>query len=377
MEFILKKLISLLLYAIISLSLITACSSNDDELDDEPRVPVRTEVVRALTAAELLALGEKFLLELDYEQAIIHLLAYIEIEPRDEHGYMLLADAYEKTGNLVKRQGVFKAGYMMMPESDFMLEQLFGAVIENDDADEIHRIIGEMRFLNNFRITIIENQLQSLYDSGNTGFMKVIIDSLYDHDADISPLILTFKLWLVYHHEHENEEERIDSIIQLIDSRQIPELTEGEELYIGEYDDEGRRSGFGIAFYGEGVKLNSVIYVGDWIEGVRSGNGVAFDNNGTFLRGSWSNDLPNGQLTYIWSRGYTRVSSFSDGLGYGAAHTYRRDGSLDSVHLNPKTSVLQSFIVRPDLFYGIHETENMRIDCYCAHIVWDAPVPEN
>ena len=46
------------------------------------------------SADELLALGEKYLLELNYEQAIVYFTKVIEIEPRNLRGYTGAAEAY-------------------------------------------------------------------------------------------------------------------------------------------------------------------------------------------------------------------------------------------------------------------------------------------
>jgi len=43
---------------------------------------------------ELLSLGEKYLLELDYEQALVQFLKVIEIEPMNPRGYTGAAEAY-------------------------------------------------------------------------------------------------------------------------------------------------------------------------------------------------------------------------------------------------------------------------------------------
>lgn len=48
----------------------------------------------AQSAAELLALGEKYLLELDYEQAIVYFTKVIEIEPMNVRAYLGGTDAY-------------------------------------------------------------------------------------------------------------------------------------------------------------------------------------------------------------------------------------------------------------------------------------------
>jgi|GEM_PF-6897547 len=78
-----KKAISLLLCAVLILALVASCA--------KPAVP--------LSSSELLNLGEKFLLEFDYEQAIVQFLAVIEIEPMNARAYLGAAEAYVGLGD--------------------------------------------------------------------------------------------------------------------------------------------------------------------------------------------------------------------------------------------------------------------------------------
>jgi len=366
----------LLFFAAVFL-MITACSPKAGQ-DDASGEPERQESVRPLTASELITLGEKFLLELDYEQAIVHLLACIEIEPKNEDAYILLADAYIQAGDPVRGQGALEMGFVMLPGNDVILDQLFSVIVENDDSDAMGRIVNEMSLLDTFEANIIEKHIQELADSGNTEFLEKLLETLNEQEAAGSALPLFLELLLISQEDYEDEEARIEAVMQLIESRQIPELAEGEELYAGELDDEGRRNGFGIVYYGDGVKQDSVMYIGNWANGVRSGNGIAYNSSGEFIKGSWANDLPNGQLTYIEGRrGYTIVGSFSDGLGHGTASYYSRGGALDSIHFVPKAGVTQTFESRPDLFDWTDASGDARGDCPCVHIAWDTPVPGN
>lgn len=52
------------------------------------------DVLQPLTTQELLSLGEKYLLELDYEQAILQFTAVIEVEPMNMRAYIGRADAH-------------------------------------------------------------------------------------------------------------------------------------------------------------------------------------------------------------------------------------------------------------------------------------------
>ena len=50
-------------------------------------------------AVEMLSLGEKYLLDLNYEQALVQFLKVIEIEPMNPRGYIAAADAYIGLGD--------------------------------------------------------------------------------------------------------------------------------------------------------------------------------------------------------------------------------------------------------------------------------------
>ena len=50
-------------------------------------------------AVEMLSLGEKYLLDLNYEQALVQFLQVIEIEPMNPRGYIAAADAYIGLGD--------------------------------------------------------------------------------------------------------------------------------------------------------------------------------------------------------------------------------------------------------------------------------------
>lgn len=81
-----KKIQSFITIFILVLTVCTACQ--------KPLVKV--------SADELLNLGEKYLLELDYEQAIVQFTKLIEIEPKNARAYTRLAEAYIGMGNTDK-----------------------------------------------------------------------------------------------------------------------------------------------------------------------------------------------------------------------------------------------------------------------------------
>lgn len=60
--------------------------------------------------------------------------------------------------------------------------------------------------------------------------------------------------------------------------------------YMGSYDENSKRSGNGVAVYPGGY-----LYIGEYKDGVRSGQGLWYYPSGSgYFTGAWANDAPNG-----------------------------------------------------------------------------------
>jgi tetratricopeptide (TPR) repeat protein len=79
---------------------------------------------KPLTAAELLDLGEKYLLELNYEQAKVYFTRLIEVEPMNARGYTGAAEAYVGLGEPEKAVAVLKQGLVVLPANVEIAEKL-------------------------------------------------------------------------------------------------------------------------------------------------------------------------------------------------------------------------------------------------------------
>lgn len=66
---------------------------------------------RELTVDELISLGEKFLLDLDYQQALIQFNKVIEIEPMNVRGYTGAAEAYIGLNKLEEAVSILEQGF--------------------------------------------------------------------------------------------------------------------------------------------------------------------------------------------------------------------------------------------------------------------------
>ena len=89
-----KRMLLTVLCLVLALSLLASCVS--------PALP--------LTAMELLDLGEKYLLELNYERALVQFLRVIEIEPMIPRGYTGAADANIGLGRIDDAIAVLEQG---------------------------------------------------------------------------------------------------------------------------------------------------------------------------------------------------------------------------------------------------------------------------
>jgi|GEM_PF-2221145 len=68
------------------------------------------------SASELLDLGERYLLELNYEQAVAQFLAVIEIEPMNARAYIGAAEAYVGLGRDDEAVAILRQGLERLPE---------------------------------------------------------------------------------------------------------------------------------------------------------------------------------------------------------------------------------------------------------------------
>ncbi len=71
---------------------------------------------KAQKAADILSMGEKYLLELDYEQAVAQFLQVVELDPMNPRGYTGAAEAYFGLGQREKAVEILTQGRNTVPE---------------------------------------------------------------------------------------------------------------------------------------------------------------------------------------------------------------------------------------------------------------------
>ena len=85
---------------------------------------------QAPTAQEYLDLGEKYLLELNYEQAIVMFTKVIEIEPRNERAYLGAAQAYISLGQAEKAIEIMNKGLELFTDNEELLSMISALEVE-------------------------------------------------------------------------------------------------------------------------------------------------------------------------------------------------------------------------------------------------------
>jgi len=160
-------------------------------------------VQQPLTVTELLDLGERYLLELNFEQALVQFLRVIEVEPMNPRGYTGAAEAHLGLGQLDEAVAILQRGYDLTRDSsifqllDSLQEISTGAaeysnyeelqVIETtaslleipddlvpDDVREVFYQLSDAFFADNkpeveafMQSPIISDFMQQMFDEGN------------------------------------------------------------------------------------------------------------------------------------------------------------------------------------------------------------------
>jgi len=120
-----KKMRSIVICLVLVISMLASCAG--------PDVP--------LTVAEMLNLGEKYLLEHDYEQALVQFMEIIEVEPMNPRGYTGAADAYMGLGRTGDATNVLRLGVTTISGNTDLIDLLAGAYIDSGDLNEAMALI--------------------------------------------------------------------------------------------------------------------------------------------------------------------------------------------------------------------------------------------
>ena len=168
-----KRKVALITIIAILLTMLTACAKPEAQL----------------SVTELLDLGEKYLLEMNYEQAVVQFLKVIEIEPKNPRGYTGAAEAYVGLGQMDKAIAVLRQGQEQLPDDPEIMEKM--SELSNADYERIYTEYMESTQWQD------EYEPQDEYESDITDF-KITTFKIFDLDDNGIP-----ELW--FHAESSNE----------------------------------------------------------------------------------------------------------------------------------------------------------------------------
>jgi tetratricopeptide (TPR) repeat protein len=282
-----------------------------------------------LTVAELLDLGEKYLLETNYEQAIVQFLRVIEISPKEHHVYALIGNSYIALKEYKSASVYYNIASAVLPNEE-VYNGLFASQILLGDLAALQRSMEDLQRTGKLYAGYFETAINMLftadseYDSQQLAELAETLRSL-DVPAAVPLAILIWQALI---------EEDADSLraILLSNDAMLP-ILDDDELYIGAYNDQGERHGFGICFYGSGAKKNSRLYIGNWESNLRSGEGTAYAAGDNYLICAWSNDWPNGAAELFGRRGwYVTYGSYFNGHAITPMESFDEDGEWIETH---------------------------------------------
>ena len=116
--------------------------------------------VRSLTAEELLDLGEKYLLELNYEEAVVQFTKLLEIEPKNPRGYLGLAEVYIALGESDKAVAALEEGLEQLPDNE-SIKSMLNELTEPETTDIEETAVPNKEESENALISNIEWDIQS------------------------------------------------------------------------------------------------------------------------------------------------------------------------------------------------------------------------
>lgn len=241
--------------------------------------------------------------------------------------YLLRMGDYQQVSVLAQM------AYAQTGDEDF-LPVLFAAKGRQKDFDGIGRLIEDVEIVNGMKDKYMEILIQDYYDNQDMDSMKELAKVLEEKES-CEGMTLALNLLAVY---EEKGEEGIAGLLETYyrDEKDLPVIDAGSQVYIGSYDEDGLRSGFGICFYGASVKKDSRIYAGNWEKGLRSGEGRAYRTASYRIKCGWAQDYPEGEVT-ILQNSVTVLGSLSMGHVAVPMNLYE-NGAWSAVHCTPDSS---------------------------------------
>ncbi|WP_031554935.1 tetratricopeptide repeat protein [Oribacterium sp. FC2011] len=330
------KGLSKLLISLLVLVCLCACVSNAQKIQKQ------------------LELGNKFLAELDYEQAILAFNKVIEIDPKNTDGYLGLGDAYYGEA---KNAGDYSAAdtlYTSATENYGIVINLIGdgtgTTVNDKSLEEINQsvrgILAEL-YVAWSDLALKEGDSDHAAKILEDGYTILGDDELLERSQTISDIKDAEQLI----GELDVSSDNID--ISLADS--ADKLIAITDLCNGKYISNENGQGFGL------YKIDGSYYLfrGSFKNGLREGSGLLMlisKESETYVKCGWKDDVPYGSAEYFnrSDKGYTESATFQliNGLYDGKCTASFQDGENEYYTMrNGKFVNLGSVPEDPGFFY--------------------------
>ncbi|HIT66069.1 MAG TPA: hypothetical protein IAB61_02335 [Candidatus Merdisoma merdipullorum] len=288
--------------------------------------------------AEQLELGEKYLEDEKYEEAVVAFQKVIELDEKEIRAYSGLLMIYQVTEDFDNGNNVIQTGLSVLEqlkEETTANEEINGSQIEfleaardfykeNGEKEKLYKILQLLLELDPQNKIYQENISAITYPEGYYAdlsepqiykeYMEKIkyLYSIYENSG-----VDAVKKYLKENVEYFHLSGREDAIY--VNAFIETEFYYGAKIYYGETDELGWPSGSGIALCHDNGETLFWIYAGNWENGQREGEGSYFSvNNAGELSaydGEWKNDKPNGKgVIYREQNESTFDGSFTDVL---------------------------------------------------------------
>lgn len=315
--------------------------------------------------AEQLELGQKYLMEQNYEEAIVAFNKVIELEPKCIEAYYELAQAQMGLGHsedmfetLYKGIGLVQdmedsekteeavASYekMIQLAESYLPDYITKLINENNssDAKKYNQWLEEITGADNswFDETYLRYIEEEQYEEAS-GFYGEYKDCISKKQYPYGYMDEMNEEHIIINHEYKEKlaglydvakREGIDSVKELlkgnteyfhldngedhvyISSYIKTDFYYGEKIYYGETDKFGYPSGFGAALCDDHGESGFIVYIGTWKDGKREGEGSYMSVNRAgeldCYDGMWKDDMPNGKGTI-----YQETNRFDSNTG--------------------------------------------------------------
>ena len=285
--------------------------------------------------AEQLELGNKYLTEANYEQAIVVFNKVIELDPKQVIAYEKLADSYIgldkkeeavdilcRGVNAITEEEAGPEGQALKERAVTLCEELLQTYLVTN-TDEAKRYYEQLKQLDEAKAAQYEDELQQ-------AFAKEKIKSNYEDSLKNARAQITGDAWETlsvdqfswkFELANELEDEGLEDIVYDYGDGTYLQVTKNGYVYYGQMKDGKRDGDNGIWFR---LRDNGYKYCfkGTWQDGYPNGSGeewIIGDDSKYITTGTWRNGLENGKMqvkfiSSMWNEMVIFEYSVSEGM---------------------------------------------------------------